>query len=136
MMVFNGLVIGGIGGAWHQAGMSRELWSFVMPHGTLELPAIFLAGGGGLLIARGLIFPGLLKRRDAIQLYGGQAVRLALGTIPLLVVAGLIEGFLSPSALPVAAKFGLGAVNALLLVWYLWKGGEVRANEVRAVPAL
>jgi uncharacterized membrane protein SpoIIM required for sporulation len=133
MMVFNGLLIGVIGAACHQAGMSLQLWSFVAPHGTLELPAIFLAGGGGLLIARGLIFPGLLGRRDALQLYGGQGVRLALGVIPLLVIAGLVEGFLSPSELPDTMKFGLAGINALLLIWYLWKAG---AGETTTDPAL
>jgi len=74
-----------------------------------------------------------LRRRDALQLYGGQGVRLALGVIPLLVIAGLIEGFLSPSELPATVKFGLAAINALLLVWYLWKVG---AGETTAGPAL
>jgi uncharacterized membrane protein SpoIIM required for sporulation len=124
LMVFNGLLIGVIGAACWQAGMSRDLWSFVAPHGVLELPAIFLAGGAGLMIARGMLFPGLLSRRESLQFYGGEGVRLALGTLPLLVVAGLIEAFFSPSAAPANVKFMVATATALLFVWYLWKGGR------------
>jgi uncharacterized membrane protein SpoIIM required for sporulation len=132
MMVFNGLLIGVIGAACWQAGMSVDLWSFVAPHGALELPAIFLAGGGGLLIARGLLFPGLLSRREAIQYYGGQGVRLALGVIPLLVIAGSIEGFFSPSEAPVPLKFAVSMAMGLGLYLYLRLGG--RADEATASP--
>ncbi len=123
MMLTNGLLLGVIGAACWQAGMSGDLWSFVAPHGVLELPAIFIAGGAGLLIARGLLFPGLMSRSDALQHYGGQGVRLALGAIPLLVVAGLIEGFFSPSDLPAKVKFLVAAIVAVLFYLYLtWLG--------------
>ena len=127
LLVMNGVVIGVIGAACGQAGMSLQLWSFVAPHGALELPAIFIAGGGGLLLARGLLFPGELPRRDALILYGGQGVRLALGIIPILVVAGTLEGFFSPSLLPVAAKFACSVAVGGLLVLYLTQCGRKRA---------
>src|SRR6185503_6368708 len=98
MMFFNGLLIGVVGTACHRAGMSLSLWSFVAPHGVLELPAIFIAGGAGLMLAKGLLFPGMLPRRDSIAESGGLAIRLFLGVVPMLVVAGLIEGFVSPTA--------------------------------------
>jgi|SRR6266850_1068162 len=120
MMLMNGLMLGVIGTACWLSGMSVPLWSFVAPHGVLELPAIFIAGGAGLLLARGLLFPGNLSRRDSLALAGSQAVRLVVGTIPLLVVAGVIEGFLSPSHLPVALKFAFAAMLAALLAVYLF----------------
>ena len=79
-----------------QNGMSLSLWSFVAPHGVLELPAIFIAGGAGLLLARGLLFPGWLPRREALRRSAAEAGRLVLGIFPLLVVAGTTEGFFSP----------------------------------------
>jgi len=122
MLFFNGLLIGVIGTACWQAGMSSQLWSFVAPHGVLELPAIFIAGGAGLLLARGLLFPGTLPRRDSVVEAGGRAVRLVLGVIPLLVIAGFIEGYLSPSNFPVPLKFALGAALGAALVLYLSTG--------------
>jgi len=129
MLFFNGLLIGVIGTACWQAGMSRQLWSFVAPHGVLELPAIFIAGGAGLLLARGLLFPGTMPRRDSVVEAGGRAVRLVLGVIPMLVVAGFIEGYLSPSNFPVPLKFALGAALGLALVMYLASGGENAENH-------
>jgi uncharacterized membrane protein SpoIIM required for sporulation len=124
MLVFNGLLIGVIGGACWLAGMSQQLWSFVAPHGVLELPSIFIAGGAGFLIAQGLLFPGRLSRRDSLAVAGGDAVRLVLGTIPLLIVAGLLEGFFSPSGAPVALKFSVAAVMFTLMVAYLSVPGK------------
>ena len=119
LLAMNGVLIGVIGAACWQAGMSLQLWSFVAPHGILELPAVFIAGGGGLLLARGLLFPGELPRRDSLTYYGGQGVRLALGIIPLLLVAGVLEGFFSPSYLPPTAKFACSAAAGGLFVCYL-----------------
>ena len=120
MLFFNGLLMGVISTACWQAGMSNQLWSFVAPHGVLELPAIFIAGGAGLLLARGLLFPGRLTRRDSIIEAGGRAVRLVLGVIPMLVIAGFIEGYLSPSDFPVPLKFALGAALGTALLVYLF----------------
>lgn len=119
MMLFNGLLIGVVGSACHRAGMSVDLWSFVTPHGVLELPAIFIAGGAGLLLASGMLFPGPLPRRDALAAAGGRAIRLLLGVVPLLVVAGIVEGFVSPTATPPAAKFATGAALFVLFALYL-----------------
>ena len=105
MMVTNGMLIGVIGAATWQAGMALQLWSFVAAHGALELPAIFISGGAGLEIARGMLFPGLLPRRESLALAGGRAARLMIGIVPMLVVAGIIEGFVSPSGLAAPLKF-------------------------------
>jgi uncharacterized membrane protein SpoIIM required for sporulation len=120
MMVTNGLLIGVIGAATYQTGMALQLWSFVAPHGVLELPAIFIAGGAGLEIARGLLFPGLLPRRQSLAQAGGRAARLLLGTIPLLVIAGVIEGFFSPSDAAVSLKFVFAGVLFVALLSYLF----------------
>ncbi len=119
MMLMNGLLIGVIGTACHRAGMSLSLWSFVVPHGVLELPAIFIAGGAGLRLARGILVPGTLPRRDSMTEAGGQAIRLFLGVVPMLIIAGIIEAFVSPTSVDVVVKFATGAALAVLLVWYL-----------------
>src|SRR5580704_7011025 len=117
-MFFNGLLLGVIGVACAQHGMSVDLWSFVAPHGSLELPSIILSGGAGLRLAQGVLFPGLYRRRDSIALAGVEATRLVSGVIPLLVIAGSLEGFFSPSSAAVWLKFTLGGLLfTLLLVW-------------------
>lgn len=119
MIALNGLMIGVIGSACAAAGMSVALWSFVAPHGVLELPAIFIAGAAGLRIGEGLLFPGVLPRRHSVARAGGDATRLVVGTVPMLIVAGLIEAFVSPTALPVWLKFTAAAALFVLLAAYL-----------------
>lgn len=130
LLFLNGLLFGVINAACWQAGMAAQLWGFVASHGILELPAIFIAGGAGLLIARGLLFPGLLPRRQSVAQAGGQAVRLLLGTIPLLIVAGFLEGFVSPTNLPVAVKFVFAGALGTLLAVYLFATGRTTAGCV------
>jgi len=120
LVFFNGLLLGVVGTACWQAGMSLQLWSFVAPHGVLELTAIFISAGAGLIIARGLLFPGLLPRADSLRQAGDQAVRLLVGVIPMLIVAGTIEGFLSPTAMHVWLKLLFGAAMFALLLAYLF----------------
>lgn len=135
MMAFNGLLIGVIGMACGLCGMSVQLWSFVAPHGVLELPAIFIAGGAGLRIAQGLLFPGILPRRESLARAGLEAVQLVLGTIPILIVAGLIEAFVSPTGLPVSLKFSLaGALFVLLGAYLFGLSRGPRPFKVDSVP--
>lgn len=119
LLVFNGLSIGAIATLVGQNNLAYPFWAFVFPHGSLELPAIFLAGGAGLLIARGLIFPGRYRRAEALRVYGSQAAQLMYGVVPLLVVAGTIEGFFSPSPIiPEPLKYLVGTGLFTLLILY------------------
>jgi uncharacterized membrane protein SpoIIM required for sporulation len=119
ILVLNGVLIGAIGTLVGQNNLAYPFWAFVFPHGSLELPAIFLAGAAGLLIARGLLFPGKYRRVDALRLYGLQAVQLVYGIVPLLVIAGIIEGFFSPSPIvPDIFKYIAGIVLFTLLLMY------------------
>jgi uncharacterized membrane protein SpoIIM required for sporulation len=125
MMLLNGLMMGVVGVACWREGMSLSLWSFVAAHGVLELPAIFIAGGAGLGIAKGLLFPGNLPRRDSLVQAGARSVRLVLGTIPMLIVAGVVEAFVSPTSLPARMKFLLAAGLVTLLLLYLGRKPRV-----------
>jgi uncharacterized membrane protein SpoIIM required for sporulation len=119
MLFFNGLLMGVIATACAMAGMSLSLWSFVAPHGALELPAIFLAGGAGLKIAHGLLFPGMLPRKESLAIAGREATALVLGTVPILVIAGTIEAFVSPTGMPIPLKFLISGALLVLLGGYL-----------------
>jgi uncharacterized membrane protein SpoIIM required for sporulation len=119
VLVVNGLMIGCVGVLVAQANLAYDLWAFVFPHGALELPAIFMAGGAGLLLARGILLPGPYRRIDALKLYGLQAAQLLYGIIPMLVIAGLIEGFFSPQIwIPNELKYVAGTAIFLALVQY------------------
>jgi uncharacterized membrane protein SpoIIM required for sporulation len=118
LMFINGLLLGVIGVACQQHGMSVDLWSFVAPHGALELPSVVLAGAAGFRLGKGVLFPGLYRWRDSVTMAGVEASRLVAGIIPLLVIAGTLEGFFSPSAAPVWLKFTVGGLLfSLLLLW-------------------
>lgn len=120
ILIFNGLFLGSIGALVGQNGLAWPFWAFVFPHGALELPAIFLAGGAGLLLGRALLFPGLYRRVDALKKYGLLAARLVYGVIPMLIMAGVIEGFFSPNpAIPDVIKYITGIVLLTGLLAYL-----------------
>lgn len=119
LLVVNGVMMGCVGVLVAQANLAYDLWAFVFPHGALELPAIFMAGGAGLLLARGILLPGPYRRIDALKLYGLQAAQLLYGIIVLLIIAGLIEGFFSPQTwIPNALKYAAGTAILIALVQY------------------
>jgi uncharacterized membrane protein SpoIIM required for sporulation len=119
VLALNGLLIGAIAALVGQNNLAYPFWAFVFPHGSLELPAIFFAGGAGLLIARGMLFPGKYTRVEALKFYGYKAAQLVFGIVPMLVIAGIIEGFYSPSPLvPEPLKYLAGVGLFTLLVIY------------------
>ena len=125
LLAFNGLSIGAIATLVGQNNLAYPFWAFVLPHGSLELPAIFFAGGAGLLLARAILFPGKYRRVDALKLYGSQAVQLVYGIVPMLIIAGTIEGFFSPSpAIPSLLKYLVGIGLFVLLVMYCLNQGS------------
>jgi uncharacterized membrane protein SpoIIM required for sporulation len=116
----NGLSIGAIATLVGKYHLAYPFWAFVLPHGSLELPAIFISGGAGLLLARAIVLPGQYRRVDRLKILGGKAIQLMFGVVPMLFMAGIIEGFFSPS--PVVAsslKYIVGTVLFGLLVLYL-----------------
>ena len=119
LMLFNGLMVGTLAGLCHTHGLSVPFWSFVLPHGVLELTAIFIAGGAGFLLGGALLFPGDLSRKDALRNRARQAGRLILGCVPLLVIAGIVEGFFSPLSVHSGFKFAMAVVLLALLLCYL-----------------
>ena len=121
LLFFNGLMLGAVAVACQQAGMAIPLWSFVVPHGSLELPAIVIAGAAGLRLGQGMLFPGIYRWKDSVARAGAEAVRLVSGVIPMLFIAGCLEGFFSPSAAPVALKFSVGGTLFLLLLIWLFR---------------
>jgi len=119
----NGMHFGAIFGLLSAHGLAHGLAEFVIAHGVIELSVIFLAGGCGLSIGDGIVRPGLLSRKDALLKRTHVGAQLILGCVPLLVIAGLLEGFLSPSAAPWWIKTMAGLASGILLYAY-WLGAR------------
>src|SRR5439155_8631388 len=104
LMFTNGMSIGVITTACTQHHMALSMWSFVAAHGALELPSIFISGGAGLRLASGLLFPGMLRRRDALALAGAESIRLLSGNIPILIIPRILQPLLPPTPAPLPHK--------------------------------
>ena len=125
MIIFNGLMLGVIAAACLRAGLIVALGEFVIAHGSLELPAIWIAGGAGFLIGEAMLLPGRYARSVEIKQNARKSVQIVVGTIPMLLVAGLVEGFISPSPIPGLWKAGIGATLATLYMVYVMNGIKV-----------
>ena len=119
----NGLMLGGMGALFTNAGFGSDYWATIAPHGIIELTAIQIAGAAGLLIAAGALYPGRRRRRDLIAANARRAGTLILGVASMLIVAGTIEAFVSPRSLPEKTRIVIGLTTALLLVSYFTTSG-------------
>jgi uncharacterized membrane protein SpoIIM required for sporulation len=130
VLFFNGLMIGTLTGLTSFHGIGFELWAFVIGHGVIELSIIFISGGSGLMLGWAILRPGLMRRRDALAKAARKAVYLLLGAVPWLVVAGMIEGFISPNEnIAVPVKWAVGIVSGILLYGYLLLAGQERRKK-------
>jgi uncharacterized membrane protein SpoIIM required for sporulation/uncharacterized RDD family membrane protein YckC len=124
MLGFNGLAIGASAGHFANTGLLSYLLEFILGHGLLELFAIWVAGAAGFLLGRSVVAPGDLLRSDALVLSGRRAVRMVGGAAVLLVVAGLIEGFVSAGTGGVAVRAAASALSLVFLAIYLLNGRQ------------
>ncbi len=119
-LLIHGLYFGTIFGLMHHYGHAAPMWEFVIGHGVLELSEITMAGGAGLMLGYALLRPGLLSRRAALGIAANKSIRLLLGTAPFLIIAGTIEGLISPSdVIPAFVKYGVGIGSGVLMYAYL-----------------
>ncbi|MCX3063904.1 stage II sporulation protein M [Streptomyces beihaiensis] len=122
----------GVGlGLMASAGRLDTFLGLVLPHGLLELTAVFVAAGTGLRLGWTVIDPGPRTRRTALAEEGRAALGMAIGLALVLFVSGAIEGFVTPSGLPTWARIGIGiaAELAFLLYVYVLGGRAVREGE-------
>ena len=139
LLGFNGLSIGASAGHFANLGLLGYLLSFILGHGLLELFAIWVAGAAGFLLGRSVVAPGDLTRGEALVLSGRRAVRMVGGAAVLLVVAGLIEGFVSAGTGGVGVRIGASLGTVAFLALYLLNGRRGAAagatgGQARSTP--
>jgi uncharacterized membrane protein SpoIIM required for sporulation len=126
LLIFNGIHLGSVAGWMTLHGKQRALWGWIMPHGGTELLAICLAGAAGYLLASAIIAPGQMRRSTALKHVGTDALIIELGCMVMLVIAGFIEGFVSPSAIDYASRIGVLVLSLALWAVYFFSAGHDR----------
>ena len=88
-------------------------------HGTLEISAIIVAGAAGFVMARGLLFSGTYGRGEAFRKSARDGLKMAVGLVPIFIVAGFLEGFVTRhTEMPVAASLAIIGSSAAFIGWY------------------
>lgn len=118
VMYNNGLLLGAVAAIYANNHLALRFWSLVLPHGVIEFTAIFICAQAGFLIGQAIINPGKYTRLGALSAAGNTAMRLVLGTVPMFIVAAIIEGFFTPNALSDLVKLSFSALTGLLLLFY------------------
>jgi uncharacterized membrane protein SpoIIM required for sporulation len=129
VLVTNGLTIGAVMGLAAHYGMGSSLLGFVVGHGVIELSVIFMAGGAGLQLGWALLNPGLYTRRDALAQAARRAVMITIVAVPLLIIAGTIEGLFSPTDASLAVHVAVGAISGGCMYIYLFLAGRSKKQE-------
>ena len=131
-VLLNNALNGGVDGGFMIAhGRGTEFWALILPHGMLELTAVFLAAAAGLRLGWTIIDPGPRPRSRALAEEGRSTITIVLGLIVVLAVSGVIEAFVTPSPLPTWARIGIGAVAEVSFLIYVFFFGSraLRAGE-------
>ncbi|MCA8831268.1 stage II sporulation protein M [Hymenobacter pini] len=133
MLFRNGVMLGAFQYFFHQKGLLLPSVLTIWIHGTLEISAIVLAGGAGWVMARSILFPGTFSRRDSLRQGARDGMQLVLALVPIFVVAGFLEGFVTRhTEMPLAASLGIIGTSAacilgyfVLYPWWLVRSGRV-----------
>ncbi|TYS70372.1 stage II sporulation protein M [Sutcliffiella horikoshii] len=122
VLIYNGIIVGAIAALFWHYDKTYEFWAYIVPHGMIELTAIFIAGGAGLLMGYKLFVPGEYSRGYQLKWNAKRSVQLLLGTIPLFIIAGIIEGFITPAAISLEAKYLVAGLTVMGLILYVALG--------------
>jgi len=122
LMVYNGMILGSFVSIHHQAGITTELWAWILPHGITEIGAIILCGGVGLMFGKAVVSPGLVSRSESLRQAGVAAGKTCLGTAAMLIFAAVVESYLRQSQLSTSARLYFAAGTAIFWTLFITHG--------------
>jgi uncharacterized membrane protein SpoIIM required for sporulation len=132
-----GLMLGSFQYFFHQYHVLRASVLTIWIHGTLEISAVVVAGAAGLVMARGLLFPGTYSRAEAFRASARDGLKMAVGLVPIFVVAGFLEGFVTRhTEMPVAASLAIIGSSAAFIGWYFIVYPIRLARRLGAAPSV
>jgi len=119
VMFYNGLIVGALAGIVQAGGASLAMFfAMILPHGFIELAAIFITGGAGLMIGKGMLLPGQMTRKDSAIEYAKKAAYFIPGIIIMLLIGALIEGFFTPTSIDYRLKLVFSYLKLILMIAY------------------
>lgn len=124
VLFLNAANLGVMAGLMAGAGKTSLMLGLLIPHGLLELSAVFLAAAVGMRLGWSVIAPGDRPRGQVLAEHGRAVVAVAGGLVVMLFVSGLLEAFVTPSSLPTAARIGIGVLAETLFLGYIWHFGR------------
>ena len=126
MLVQNGLNVGLSGGVMGAYDGLDTFFVYLLPHGLLEITAVLVGAGAGLRTFWAWVRPGPLPRLWALSRAARALITVAIGLVPVLLISGFLEAFVTPSGLPPAVRVGLGVLAwAAFMVFFLVRGRQV-----------
>jgi uncharacterized membrane protein SpoIIM required for sporulation len=136
LMIYNGMILGWFVAVHHQAGITWEMWAWILPHGVTEIGAIVLCGGVGLMLGRAVLRPGELSRGDSLRVAGVEAGRTCAGVGLMLVAAAIIESYLRQSHLSTGTRLAFAVFTAVFWTLYIAHGALRERTAARESAAL
>ncbi|MDB5270539.1 MAG: hypothetical protein JWP58_3579 [Hymenobacter sp.] len=136
-LFYNGLMLGSFQYFFYKQHVLAASVLTIWIHGTLEISAIVLAGGAGFVMAKGILFPGTHSRAESFRHAAREGGKLALGLVPIFVLAGFLESFVTRhTEMPVVASVAIIGGSAVFILWYFgWYPWWLRQQQKAALTA-
>lgn len=130
LLFSNGLMLGAFAALYHSHDLGVELWGWLLPHGITEILAVALCGAAGLTLGMALVFPGRQRRLDALASAGRRAAAVVAGTVPMFLLAGLIEGYFRQLVTDLGTRYAVAVATAVLwLLYFAFHGRRAAARD-------
>ncbi len=119
VLIYNGIMLGSFQYFFYEKGLLVDSALTIWIHGTLEISAIIIAGAAGLIMGKGLLFPGTYKRIQALITCAKRGIKIIIGLLPVFILAGFLEGFVTRhTELPAIFKLGIILISAFFILYY------------------